>query len=155
MKTLTKNLTWFGLFIFLLGGHALSQAQNNAITITGVLKDAKTGDKISYATISVPNTSIGTVSNSEGEFILKVNPSLKAEYFQVSHLSYTTTQFKINEANGKEKTYYLDLQPVTLKELAIPADPRSVVEMALAGIRQNYSDKAAMMTGFSPFPKRL
>jgi len=148
MKTLTKNLTWFGLFIFLLGGHALSQAQNNAITITGVLKDAKTGDKISYATISVPNTSIGTVSNSEGEFILKVNPSLKAEYFQVSHLSYTTTQFKINEANGKEKTYYLDLQPVTLKELAIPADPRSVVEMALAGIRQNYSDKAAMMTGF-------
>ena len=148
MKTLTKNLTWFGLYIFLLGGHALSQAQNNAITITGVLKDAKTGDKISYATISVPNTSIGTVSNSEGEFILKVNPSLKAEYFQVSHLSYTTTQFKINEANGKEKTYYLDLQPVTLKELAIPADPRSVVEMALAGIRQNYSDKAAMMTGF-------
>jgi len=148
MKTLKKNLTWFGLFIFLLGGHGLSQAQNNAITITGILKDAKTGDKISYATISVPNTNIGTVSNSEGEFILKVNPSLKAEYFQVSHLSYATTQFKINEANEKEKTYYLDSQPITLKELAIPADPRSVVEMALAGIRQNYSEKAAMMTGF-------
>ena len=148
MKTLKKNLTWFSLFIFLLGGHNFSQAQNHVITITGVLKDAKTGDKISYATISVPNTNIGTVSNSEGEFILKVNPSLKAEYFQVSHLSYATTQFKINEANEKEKTYYLDYQPITLKELAIPADPRSVVEMALAGIRQNYSEKAAMMTGF-------
>ncbi|HNX87276.1 MAG TPA: carboxypeptidase-like regulatory domain-containing protein, partial [Bacteroidales bacterium] len=68
MKTLKKNLTWFGLFIFLLGGHNFSQAQNHVITITGVLKDAKTGDKISYATISVPNTNIGTVSNSEGEF---------------------------------------------------------------------------------------
>ncbi len=148
MKTLKKNLTWFSLFIFLLGGHNFSQAQNHVITITGVLKDAKTGDKISYATISVPNTSIGTVSNSEGEFILKVNPSLKAEYFQVSHLSYATTQFNISEVDGTEKIFYLDIQPVTLKELAIPADPRSVVEMALAGIRQNYSEKAAMMTGF-------
>jgi len=45
-----------------------------------------------------------------------VNSSLNAEYFEVSHVSYATAKFKISEAVGKEKTFYLEVQPIQLKE---------------------------------------
>lgn len=136
------------LLVFLATGNCVL-AQSAFVTITGLLKDAASGDKISYATISVPNTGIGTVSNSEGEFTLKVNASLHAEYFEVSHLSYSTASFLIREAIGTEKTFYLEVRPVQLKEIPVtPKDARGIVEMAMKNIRKNYSETPNMMTGF-------
>jgi hypothetical protein len=119
------------------------------VTVNGLLKNAKSGEKVSYATITVPGTGIGTVSNSDGEFTLKVSTSLNAEYFEVSHLSYATAKFKISEAVGKENTFYLEIQPVQLKEVpVVPKDARAIVEMAFRNISKNYSEEPDMMTGF-------
>jgi hypothetical protein len=126
-----------------------SSAQNTYVTITGYLKDSKSGEKIAYATVSVPGTGIGTVSNSDGEFTLKVSTSLNAEFFEVSHLSYATEKFKISEALEIEKTFFLELQPVQLKEIPVmPKDARGIVEMAFKKIGENYSNVPNMMTGF-------
>jgi hypothetical protein len=149
MKTSMKNMISAGLLFLLFAYSGISPAQNTFITISGLLKDGKTGDKIIYATISVPNTGIGTVSNSDGEFTLKISTSLNAEFFEVSHMSYATAKFKISEAIGKEKTFYLDIQPIQLKEISVvPQDARSIVEIALNNIGKNYSGIQNMMTGF-------
>ncbi len=149
MKTMPYNLIRFSMMLVLIFAFSALQAQNGYVTVTGQLKDAKSGEKIGHATITVPGTHIGTVSNSDGEFILKIQNSLQAEYFEVSHLSYTTTKFKISEASGKDKTFYLDLQPIQLKELSVvPGDARGIVEMAMHRIRKNYSEGVNMMTGF-------
>jgi hypothetical protein len=148
MKTFKNNLIRIGLLFLLIAAYGTTVAQNEYVTIYGKLKDAKTGEKIIYATITVPNTGIGTVSNSDGEFTLKVNTSLNAEYFEVSHLSYATTKFKISEAVGKENTFYLEIQPIHLKEIVVPKDARGIVEIALGNIRKNYSEVPNMMTGF-------
>jgi len=131
-------------------GAAYSQISSDAyVTVTGQLKDAKTGEKIIYATITVPNTGIGTVSNSDGEFILKINKEIDAEYFEVSHLSYATTTFKVSESIGKNKTFYLEPQLIMLKEISVvPKDARGIVETALRNIKKNYSETPNMMTGF-------
>ncbi len=152
MKTATKNLLRIGILIIFMSGSGATYSQNGNNTfhtVAGLLKDAKTGEKIIYATISVPNTGIGTVSNSEGEFTLKVNKSINAEYFEVSHLSYATTKFMISESLGKEKTFYLEPQSLMLKEISVvPKDARGIVEMALRNIKKNYSEVPNMMTGF-------
>jgi hypothetical protein len=149
MMTFKKNLRPVGILFLLFAFFGTTLAQNSFVTVSGQLKDAKTGEKISYATITVPNTSIGTVSNSDGEFTLKVNSSLNAEYFEVSHLSYATMKFKISEAVGKEKTFYLEIEPIKLNEISVvPGDARGIVEMALRNIRKNYSQTPNMMTGF-------
>jgi hypothetical protein len=149
MKTFRKNLTRLGIIVLLFASFGSTLAQNTFVTVSGQLKDAKTGEKIAFATISVPNTGIGTVSNSDGEFILKVNTSLNAEYFEVSHIGYKTAQFKISEAVGNNKTFYLDIQPIQLKEISVvPADARGIVEIALGKIKKNYSAVPCMMTGF-------
>ena len=149
MKTFKKNLIRSGILFMLFTSFGATLAQDPFITVIGLLKDAKTGEKVSFATITVPNTGIGTVSNSDGEFTLKVNTSLGAEYFEVSHLSYATAKFKISEATGKEKTYNLEIQPVLLKEIPVMVvDARGIVEMAMNNIRKNYSEVPNMMTGF-------
>ena len=149
MRTFKKNLTRTGILLLLFAACFTALSQNTFVTVNGLLKDTKTGEKILYATIAVPNTGIGTVSNSDGEFTLKVNTSLNAEYFEVSHISYATTKFKISEAVGKEKTFYLEPQPIQLSEISIvPQDARGIVEMALNNIRKNYSITPNMMTGF-------
>jgi hypothetical protein len=140
MKTFNKNLIRSGMLFLLFAAYGATSAQNSFVTVNGTLKDAKTGEKINYAAITVPNTGIGTVSNSDGDFTLKVNTSLNAEYFEVSHLGYATTRFKISEAVGKEKTYYLEIQPIKLQEISVlPKDAREIVEMALQNIKKNYS----------------
>ncbi len=149
MKSFTKNLIRTGLFFLLITAWGAVSAQTTFVTVNGILKDAKTGNKITYATVTVPNTGIGTVSNSDGEFTLKVNTSLNAEFFEVSHMSYATARFRISEAVGKENTLYLDIQPIQLKEVSVvPQDARGIVEMALKNIRKNYSAVPNMMTGF-------
>lgn len=149
MKTFNKNLIRAGISILVFAICTVTLAQTPFVTVTGVLKDSKTGEKVNYATIAVPGTGIGTVSNSDGEFILKVNTSVKSEYFEVSHLSYTTAKFKISDAVGKENTFYLEMQPIQLKEVpVVPKDARGMVEMALKNIKKNYSEAPNMMTGF-------
>ena len=152
MKTLLHSAIRLGIIIIFLTGCGAMYAQNGSdsyVTISGKLKDAKTSEKIIYANISVPGTAIGTVSNSEGEFTLKVDKSLNIDVFEVAHLSYATTKFKISEAVGKEKSFYLEPKILMLSEITIvPKDARSVVEASLKNIRKNYSDVPNMMTGF-------
>ena len=153
MKTLIHNVLRLGIIIFFLSGYATSYGQvansDTVFTISGQLKDANSNEKIAYANISVPGTGIGTVSNSDGEFLLKIGKSYKVSVFEISHLSYATTQFKISESVGNDKTYFLVPQAVMLSAITvIPYDARGVVEMAIKNIRKNYSETPNMLTGF-------
>jgi hypothetical protein len=151
MKTLIQNAFRLSIIILFMSGFGAAFAQNGSdyYTISGLLKDAKSGEKIIYATITVPGSGIGTVSNSEGEFTLKINKSLNAEFFEVSHLSYATTKFKISESLEKDKTYFIEPQSVMLKQISIvPKEARRTVEMAMKNIKKNYSVEPNMMTGF-------
>jgi hypothetical protein len=149
MKIFSKILLRTAVVILFVAAYGTARPQGSFVTVSGQLKDAKTGEKIAYASITVPNTNIGTVSNSDGKFILKVNSSLNAEYFEVSHLSYATTKFKISESVGKDKTFYLEIRPIQLQSMSVvPGDAKSIVEMAMQNIEKNYSAVPNMMTGF-------
>ena len=152
MKTLIHNVLRLGIIIIFMSTYGSTYAQSDSdsfVTINGILKDAKSNEKIIYATISIPGTGIGTVSNSDGEFTLKISKASTIDVFEVSHLSYATTKFKISESLGKEKTFFIEPQAIMLKEISIiPSDARGIVEMALKNIRKNYSEVPNMMTGF-------
>ncbi len=119
------------------------------VTISGVVKDAVTHEKIVFASVFVPGSSVGTVTNSEGEFLLKVNKSTNAEYFEISHMGYYNKKFKITESLGGNKSFYLDQHIVMLKEITVwPQEPIDIVRIALKKINQNYSGISNQMTGF-------
>ena len=46
---------------------AQDQAEEPFITISGIVKDKQTKKRLCYVNLSVPGTSVGTITNEEGE----------------------------------------------------------------------------------------
>ncbi len=99
MKALMNKLVGFSMIFMLILGAGNSYGQDSAtfVTISGVVKDAKTKDRLPFATINIVGSRVGTVANSDGEFSLKVLTSLNAESFEVSYLGYVNKKFSIAE----------------------------------------------------------
>ena len=78
MKTLCKQAMGFILMILLACGVTSIKAQDSAddefITVSGVVKDKQTRKKLEYVNISIPGTNIGTITNNDGEFSIKRPP---------------------------------------------------------------------------------
>lgn len=80
------------LLLLLLVGTLRVSAQER--TISGTVKDQKTGELIVGATVRVKNNTIATTTNGDGKFTLKV-PSAEA-VVMVSHLGYTFYETKVS-----------------------------------------------------------
>lgn len=152
MKPLFNKALCFGLTLILLTSFGITFGQagdDSYIIITGVAKDANTHQKIVFASVSIPGTDIGTVTNSEGEFTLKVKKSLKAQSFEITHLGYINKSFDIVSSLGNDRVFNLEQHIFPLKETTVrPKEPRDIVKMALRNTKLNYSEKPNMMTGF-------
>jgi len=151
MKTFIYRFKALGLATILTIGFGFTFAQNGTsyYTVNGVVKDSKNKQKVIFASVSIPGTNIGTVSNSDGEFTLKIQKSLNVKEFEISHLGYQNKKFAIVEESKEEQVFYVDPYSVELNELVVkPVDPRSLVLRAIANVDINYSDVPNMLTGF-------
>jgi hypothetical protein len=128
---------------------AFGQNGNGFITLSGKLKDAKTNNNLYFAYITVPGTHIGTVSNSEGKFTLKINKSVDAKEIEFSHLGYKSKRMPLSNLLNGEVEVELEPASVALNEVTIrPEDPLTIVNEALRKIQFNYSDQPNMLRGF-------
>lgn len=151
MKTI-NNKIWGILVIFLfVAGPAPVGAQDNAplTVISGTVKDRKSNKKIEYASISVPGTNIGTITNTDGEFVLKIHGSSQARYVEVSHVGYANSRYDIKGGNESDVVILLTANSNRLKEVVVKtADPLDLVREAIGKVGDNYSDRANLLTGF-------
>jgi hypothetical protein len=150
MKTISNRLV--SVFVVLIMCMSGIHAQNNGAnyyTVSGVIKDAQTKQPIAFATVFIPGANMGTVSNLNGVFSLKVLKSLNATEFGVSHLGYHTTLFPITENNGQGQEFLIAAHSVTLEEVIVQAvDPRQLMKQALGNASTRYPDEAHSLTGF-------
>lgn len=125
--------------------------EKNYITISGVVKDKKSKKKLEYVNISVVGTSIGTVTNTEGGFEIKIADDVKAkaQTLEFSYLGYLSERIKIGEHDIEALEVLLTPKPNTLPEVVIKAmDARSLVVQAVRKIAVNNSNKPSILTGF-------
>jgi len=154
MKTFYKQTLGFVFIIIcLLSGIAPAMAQDDFtadfITINGLVRDKDSKRKLEYVNVSIPGTNIGTITNAEGEFTIKVPTIQKASAVEISHIGYLSTQISINDTSLSDLKVYLEPNSNVLNEVIIRAhDPRFLVEEALSKVPENYSDKHSMLTGF-------
>ncbi|MFV0606156.1 MAG: carboxypeptidase-like regulatory domain-containing protein [Niabella sp.] len=124
-------------------------AQNEWITVSGVVKDSKTRSRIANAAISVRGIAMGTVSNVDGEFIFKIPTSFQNDSFSISHITYETKALPVLAYINKGNTIFLTAHIAQLSEIQVnPADPKQVVKLAFQKIKQNYSKSPNLMTAF-------
>ncbi len=114
------------LFIaFVVFGSTVIFAQT---TVTGTVKDIKSGDLLLGANIKISNKAVGTTSDFDGNFILKTtkNPPFTIE---VSMLGFKTTKIKITK-NNEKVNIILTENETSLDEIVISASrtPERIME---------------------------
>ncbi|WP_178377065.1 leucine-rich repeat domain-containing protein [Chryseolinea serpens] len=110
------------LVAFLLSHAAFSQVR----LITGRLLDAETQKPVKGATVSVLDTTDGTISSPFGYFQIKIDPS-KHKTLVVSHIGFKTADVTIPEADNFKfflKKAFVFLQPLDLN--LYPKDPTAM-----------------------------
>lgn len=151
MKTINKKI-WSILVVFsIVVGMVPVQARDNThlIVISGTVKDRKSNKKIEYASISVPGTNLGTITNTDGEFVLKINDTLQVHAIEVSHVGYANYRYPIRGQNEDDVNIFLTSNSNRLKEVVVQTiDPMQLVKQAIEKIGDNYSDKSSLLTGF-------
>ena len=63
-----KTATYFKVLLIISIGFSTAKAQKS-LSISGFVRDINNGEPISYANIFIPNTSLGTATNSDGYFV--------------------------------------------------------------------------------------
>ena len=118
-------------------------------SVSGKVLDASSKRQLSYASIQLISTNISNVTNSEGNFILKVPVNLKSDTLLVSYLGYKTQKIVLKPGidqriNIMLKPSEIDLKPITIR----PQDPYELVMMAINRIDRNYHVDHMQVTAF-------
>lgn len=145
-KTLKIGATLFMMLLFVVPVWA---QEIDYFTVKGIVKDKRSGKTLEYVNVSVPGTDIGTVTNANGEFLLKIKESIKNKAVAISHVGYSTYKFPVKAENLDYSTIYLIPNPNLLNEITIYSnDPLLIVERAIKNIHKNYTNNDKLLTGF-------
>ncbi len=119
------------------------------LEIEGLIVDHKTAEPIVFASAVVTGTSISTVSNNDGEFILKVPMSKSTGSISFTHLGYENAVVPIAELSGGKNHIKLKAVSVLIDEVVIrKIDPKNLIIAALNKVKENYNTNPEMQTGF-------
>ncbi len=143
------------IFIILLGTsmNVLAKKKNtedkNYHELNGKVIDNNTKKLLVFATITVEGENTATISNIEGEFLLKIAKSSNVDKIRVSYLGYKDLVYPIK--NFGKGMHLIKLEPIsiTLGEIIVtPNSPDQIVRLALNKVYDNYDTDPYKMTAF-------
>jgi len=136
----------FFLFILsLFTGSIYSQF----IEIKGVVVDSVTIQPVAYANVGVSKLGLGTITNQQGSFKLRLPSGALKQTAQIQILGYQTYTFPIVKSQ-QSRTYKLVPLPTELSEAVVfPRDTLlNLLRLAYWAIPKNYPTQPIMQTGF-------
>lgn len=151
---LKGNIILAGILLFSLAGNAkamplMKDDTSKVVTFSGRIIDKLTKRPVIFANVHVVGHSIGTVSNTDGEFVLKVPVGLASGKLGVTHLGYRNFQVDLAELIKEGYVIAMEPEPIPITEVIIRSnDPLMLLQAAMKRIEENYPVKPAMVTGF-------
>ena len=119
------------------------------ISFRGKVIDKDEKDVLPYSSIYIFRSNIGTVSNNDGEFELKIPESMKQDTIIISCVGYRQQIQPIGEITDKNYQIALDPSSVQLKEINVTAiNSDDIIIKILSKIPLNYSHDTEIMTSF-------
>jgi len=124
-------------------------AQTSYITIEGSVKDKNSKNIITGASVTLAGTNTSTITNAEGDFIIKVPKTSSLPSLDIQAIGYTDVRIDIKDASKKVKILMSPRQ-INLNEIEVVAykSPRDLVSQVFEKKRENYSDEKVKMTAF-------
>ncbi len=152
MKTILLKKGRVLILLIVTFGFQTLFAQNqdvSFITIKGKVKDEVTKKEIVFATVSVVGTNVGTVTNLDGEFTIKVKKANSSKELEFSYIGYANKKVLISELKPEGNKILLASSEVSLDEVTIrPSNAAELVRNAMALVPKNYSIIPLNYTGF-------
>ncbi len=151
MKTLYRILSISLLLVGILFSttEVIAQDQDSYFTVAGSVKDKLTRKPLEFVTISVVNRNIGTVTNEDGNFTIKIPKSINAEFVEFSHIGYLTFRIPVKGADIAKADVLLTPYANPLNPVIITGwDARYLMQEAVNKIGDNYSSSPSLLTGF-------
>ena len=160
MKTF-RNLSLIALLLLsaftantLYAGTAREKKKNDqqsVLTFRGKVVDAETGTPLIFASVAVKETNVATVTNIDGEFVIKISEPETAKNLEVTYLGFKNTVIALTDLrqDGYKNVISMTPAPIPIKEIIVkPLDPEAIVRNAISRIGKNYVDEPNLMTAF-------
>ncbi|MBG44599.1 MAG: hypothetical protein CL530_11600 [Aequorivita sp.] len=138
---------FFLLFIFFIGATTFAQTE-----LKGKVADFLTFQPIESASVYIENTTIGSITNADGNFVLKVPQQHLQDTLVISSIGYKSFKVVISEfENGSD--IFLEEDVASLDEVVIVADPRpttgnGIVQRAIEKLPKNLPEQPYLQKGF-------
>jgi hypothetical protein len=117
--------------------------------LKGRVLDARSGKALPYATIALLGTSLGSISNQQGEFSFKIPLDLPDPMLVISYMGYSSRMLPVSYPLADELSIELEKELIPLQEVIIRySDPAKLLAEAIRRIPGNYLDDHATMTAF-------
>lgn len=147
------------VFIFLVGifcpGWALEKKQNyqqqaqNYLEYKGKIVDRSNRDGLAFAHLSVEGTNISTVSNAEGEFLIKIPEEFKDKKLIISYIGYKNAEIPFYQLNTENIRIALEPLVIELPEInIISRDANELIKSVFEKRNVNYPNQKIFMTAF-------
>ncbi len=127
----------------------LDNDTTNYVEISGKIIDSQSSEPVVFATIFVNGSSVATVSNIDGEFVLKIPKDKTSANISFTHLGYENSILVASTLISgtpiiKLKSVTLPIDEVVVRSI----DPVSLILTALEKVKNNYNNSAEMQTSF-------
>ena len=146
------SIALFALLTVPTGLMAQSEESTEGATnqYRGEVFDESSKKPLVFATLSVEGTNISTITNTEGNFLLKVPEDITDGTVVVSFLGYKSKNIPLASLKNNKNKISLLVSVTALGEVDInaPKDAAALVKETLARRGDNYFDDPTLMTAF-------
>ena len=148
-KSVILLVGWLLAFLWIGNADIWAQDAGDYFTIVGMVKDKQNKRTLENVNVSVQGSNIGTVTNAEGEFALKVRKEEVPRELEISHIGYINSHVSLDKNNSSKLTVWMIPHTNQLNEVVVYANnPRTIIEKAIEKIPVNYSANRNMLTSF-------
>jgi len=119
------------------------------IAVRGHIFDRENKAAIPYATVGIVEENLGTITNSDGFFSIKIPAALAGTSLVVSHLGYMSQQIPVQLLNDQPADVWLDRRVISIQEVIIRyIDPGVILDRAMELRKMNNAVNPAYLTTF-------
>src|SRR5512137_1015981 len=125
--------------------------QQTLLTFKGKVVDAETGNPLVFASVAVKETNVATLTNIDGEFLIKIAETQTSKNLEVTYLGFKNKIVPLTDLreDGYKNVISMTSAPIPIKEIIVrPIDPEAIVRNAIGRIGRNFVNEPNLMTAF-------
>jgi len=116
--------------------------------LKGKIIEPKKENPIRYASVSILNKPTGTISNHDGDFLLKIHPDNISDTVIFSCLGYKQLLIEASKILD-EDIFVLEPMSIRIREVKVTATtPHQLLDNIRKNVAKNYSNQTKLMTAF-------